>query len=229
MNSDWPNPGWLESIRDFCDQNGAILIFDETITGFRFKAGGAQEEFDVLPDLTTLGKGIANGFPLSAITGKRELMQEMNEIFFSGTFGGDLISLAAAKAVLDLHQKTDVAGRLSQIGNSLATNINEVINNAGLDACLSLSGHPTWKILKWQDHEAASSAEIKTLFLQEMFKRGVLVLSSHNVSLSMDLRKISQISQIYADVLNLISSALNKGTVKALLEAPPLVPLFRVR
>jgi glutamate-1-semialdehyde 2,1-aminomutase len=71
MNSDWPAPGWLESIRNFCDQNGAILIFDETITGFRFKAGGAQEEFNVLPDLTTLGKGIANGFPLSAITGKR--------------------------------------------------------------------------------------------------------------------------------------------------------------
>lgn len=229
MNSDWPAPGWLESIRHFCDQNGAILIFDETITGFRFKAGGAQEEFNVLPDLTTLGKGIANGFPLSAITGKRELMQEMNEIFYSGTFGGDLISLAAAKAVLGLHQKEDITGKLGKIGNELANNVNEIISNVGLEGCFSLSGHPTWKILKWQDHEIASSAEIKTLFLQEMFKRGVLILSSHNVSLSMNPRKISQISQIYAEVLNLISSALNKGTVKVLLEAPPLVPLFRVR
>jgi glutamate-1-semialdehyde 2,1-aminomutase len=229
MNSDWPNPGWLESIRHFCDQSGAILIFDETITGFRFKAGGAQEEFNVLPDLTTLGKGIANGFPLAAITGKRELMQEMNEIFFSGTFGGDLISLAAAKAVLEIHQKEDVAGKLGEIGNDLANNVNEIITDVGLDNCLSLSGHPTWKILKWQDHEVASSAEIKTLFLQEMFKRGVLILSSHNVSLSMNRRKISQISQIYAEVLGLISSALNNGTVKVLLEAPPLVPLFRVR
>jgi len=229
MNSDWPNPGWLESIRHFCDQNGAILIFDETITGFRFKAGGAQEEFNVLPDLTTLGKGIANGFPLAAITGKRELMQEMNEIFFSGTFGGDLISLAAAKAVLEIHQKEDVAGKLGEIGNDLANNVNEIITDVGLDNCLSLSGHPTWKILKWQDHEVASSAEIKTLFLQEMFKRGVLILSSHNVSLSMNRRKISQMSQIYAEVLSLISLALNKGTVKVLLEAPPLVPLFKVR
>jgi glutamate-1-semialdehyde 2,1-aminomutase len=229
MNSDWPKPGWLESIRHFCDQNGAILIFDETITGFRFKAGGAQEEFNVLPDLTTLGKGIANGFPLAAITGKRELMQEMNEIFFSGTFGGDLISLAAAKAVLEIHQKEDVAGKLGEIGNDLANNVNEIITDVGLDNCLSLSGHTTWKILKWQDHEVTSSAEIKTLFLQEMFKRGVLILSSHNVSLSMNRRKISQISQIYAEVLSLISSALNNGTVKVLLEAPPLVPLFRVR
>ena len=229
MHTDWPKPGWLESIRHFCDQNGAILVFDETITGFRFKAGGAQEEFDVLPDLTTLGKGIANGFPLSAITGKRELMQEMNEIFYSGTFGGDLISLAAAKAVLGLHQQVDIAGKLGQIGNDLANNVNRIIDNVGLEDCLSLSGHPTWKILKWQDHEAASSAEIKTLFLQEMFKKGVLILSSHNVSLSMNPRKISQISQAYAEVLNLIATALNKGTVKSLLEAPPLVPLFRVR
>jgi glutamate-1-semialdehyde 2,1-aminomutase len=156
-------------------------------------------------------------------------MQEMNEIFYSGTFGGDLISLAAAKAVLGLHQKEDITGELGKIGNDLANNVNEIISNVGLEDCFSLSGHPTWKILKWQDHEAASSAEIKTLFLQEMFKRGVLILSSHNVSLSMNPRKISQISQIYAEVLNLISSALNKGTVKVLLEAPPLVPLFRVR
>ena len=77
-----------------------VLVFDETITGFRFSEGGAQELFNVIPDISTFGKGIANGFPLSVISGKREIMMEMEEIFFSRTFGGELLSLAAAKSVL---------------------------------------------------------------------------------------------------------------------------------
>jgi glutamate-1-semialdehyde 2,1-aminomutase len=229
MNSEWPNPGWLENLRQFCDQTGAVLVFDETITGFRFKPGGAQELFGVLPDLTTLGKGIANGFPLSAITGKRELMQEMNQVFFSGTFGGDLISLAAAKAVLTLHQENDITGQLELAGNQLADNVKSMVNNLGLSEHFSLSGHPSWKILRWEDHETASSAELKTLFLQEMFKRGVLILSSHNISTSFNSRKIMKLTDVYADVLGLISVAVKNGTVRSLLEAPALVPLFRVR
>jgi glutamate-1-semialdehyde 2,1-aminomutase len=101
MNSQYPNPGFLEEIRNIATKNGSVLIFDETITGFRFSKGGAQELFGIEPDLSTFGKGIANGFPLSAVVGRRELMMEMEQIFFSGTFGGELLSLAAAKYVLD--------------------------------------------------------------------------------------------------------------------------------
>lgn len=81
------------------------MIFDEVITGFRFSKGGAQELFNVTPDLSTFGKGIANGFPLSAVVGRREIMKEMENVFISGTFGGELLSLTAAKYVLQKHQK----------------------------------------------------------------------------------------------------------------------------
>ena len=91
--------------RGFCGELIIIiLVFDETITGFRFSKGGAQQQFGVTPDLSTFGKGLANGYPLSAVVGKKEIMSEMKEIFFSGTFGGELLSLAAAKVVLKKHK-----------------------------------------------------------------------------------------------------------------------------
>jgi glutamate-1-semialdehyde aminotransferase len=91
MNVEYPRNNFLENVRELTKLNGALLIFDETITGFRFSEGGAQELFDVTPDLSTFGKGIANGFPLSVVVGKREIMMEMEEIFFSGTFGGEFV------------------------------------------------------------------------------------------------------------------------------------------
>ena len=88
MNVTYPKPGFLESVRELTEQRGIILIFDETITGFRFANGGAQELFGVTPDLATFGKGLANGYPLSAIAGRSDIMKLMEEIFFSFTFGG---------------------------------------------------------------------------------------------------------------------------------------------
>ena len=109
-------PGFLEDVLFFAHEAGALLVFDETITGFRYARGGAQEIFGVIPDLSTFGKGIANGFPLSAVVGRRDVMMEMEEIFFSGTFGGELLSLTAAKVVLQRHLAEDVCGKLDLEG-----------------------------------------------------------------------------------------------------------------
>ena len=100
MNVVAPAPGYLQGLIDRAHKAGALVVFDETITGFRFANGGAQELFGVTPDLTTLGKGIANGFPLSAVCGRRDVMMEMEEVFFSFTMGGEAMSLAAAKATI---------------------------------------------------------------------------------------------------------------------------------
>ena len=103
MSNTYPNIGFLESVKDLTHKAGAVLIFDEIITGFRFSKGGGQELFNITPDLATFGKGIANGFPLAAVVGKKEIMLEMEKVFISGTFGGELLSLAAAKVVLQKH------------------------------------------------------------------------------------------------------------------------------
>jgi glutamate-1-semialdehyde 2,1-aminomutase len=229
MNSTWPIEGFLSEIRRMCSDNGTILIFDETITGFRFAKGGAQEFFRVVPDLTTLGKGLANGFPLSAVVGKREIMSEMSEIFFSGTFGGELLSLAAANEVLRMYQKEDIIGQLTASGELLSELTNDEIVNHGLQKVLSLSGHSTWKFLNWSDHESATALEIKTYFMQECFKQGILVIGTHNVTTKHTKKVVKEIASAYSKIFSKIAMNLKRNKLRDSLEVEPVVPLFKVR
>lgn len=229
MNSHWPINNFLEDVRDITSKNGSLLIFDETITGFRFSEGGAQELFNVAPDLTTLGKGIANGFPLSAITGKREIMKEMEEIFFSGTFGGELLSLSAAKVVLTMHSDKKVVSPLRENGQYLLNAINRIITECNLDHVLSLSGHPSWVFLNWKSTENYSDQQIKTFFMQEMLGSGILITNTHNLSLAIGEKQLKKIVEVYRKVLRRIEIEIMNGTLGQNLRVPPLVPLFNIR
>lgn len=229
MNSIYPEPGFLEGVREITKTKGIVLVFDETITGFRFSEGGAQELFGVTPDLSTFGKGIANGFPLSVVVGKREIMMEMEEIFFSGTFGGELLSLAAAKVVLQLHLKKEVVPDLTEIGNSLCRNTESSILESGIKDVLSLSGHPTWKFLNWRDHKNGTTAEIKTYFMQECFKSGILILGTHNVNLAVSEKDLKHINISYQRIFSEIQKSLADGDLSSRLAVKPLKPLFSIR
>jgi len=229
MNSTWPENNFLEKVKEITHRNKAILTFDETITGFRYAPGGAQELFNIIPDLTTLGKGIANGYPLSAIVGRQDVMHEMEEIFFSGTFGGELLSLSAAEAVLRMHKSVNISQQLSDIGEKISLAITNLIMKYELTEVLSLGGHPTWKILKWESSEKYNINEVKTLFLQEMFKNGILIIGSLNVSLAFGNREISLIEKAFEKTLKSLSSAIESGNVRSYLHADPLVPLFTLR
>lgn len=229
MNVVYPEPGFLESVQEVTRKAGALLIFDETITGFRFAKGGAQELFGVTPDLSTFGKGMANGFPISAVVGRRDVMIEMEEIFFSGTFGGELLSLAAAKAVLERHLNEDVCGKLFDSGSSLSEQTEQAISRYQLGAFMKLTGHPTWKFLNWQETDEYSADEIKTFFMQETFKRGLLVLSTHNVTLAHSSKVVKQVGTVYDEVFSEISRAMDHLTLREELQVEPLKPLFKVR
>ena len=229
MNSQWPVANFLEKIRELTRKLGIVLIFDETITGFRFAKGGAQELFNVTPDLSTFGKGMANGFPLSAVVGRKDIMMEMENIFFSGTFGGELLSLAAAKVVLKKHLLGNVTEELSRIGRRLSNGVNNVIDELKLGEILNLSGHDTWKFLNWKATEEVKVNELRTLFLQEMFRNKILIIATHNVSLSIGRKHTVRITEAYREALQKIATAVEKGTVAGLLQVEPLIPLFNVR
>jgi len=229
MNSQWPAPGFLEEVKKITALAGAILVFDETITGFRFARGGAQELFGVKPDLSTFGKGIANGFPLSAVVGSREMMMEMEEIFFSGTFGGELLSLAAAKVVLEKHLNQDIAGQLSQIGGHLLKSLNKIISENDLERVLQITGHPSWTFLNWKPTSLYSTDVLKTFFMQEMFEQGVLVLNSHNVSTALDKDISKTLLDKYESVLISIKKNIEDKTLLQNLRVEPLEPVFKVR
>jgi len=229
MNIAWPEKDFLEETKKLCHENGALLIFDETITGCRFSRGGAQESFNVTPDLATFGKGLANGFPLSAIVGRAEIMKFMEKIFFSGTFGGETASLAAAKVVLEKIRDTDVVEQLSKQGKKIVDELDNKIKKYGAESLFGISGHPSWSILTIKDCEPYNSLEIKTFLLQELFSRGILFIGSHNMSYAHTDDDIKKLLKAYDEILPIIVDSVKNKTLLENLKADTLKPIFKVR
>ena len=223
-----PTIEFLSYLRVRTQELGIILIFDETVTGFRVAPGGAQEFLGVTPDLTTFGKGIANGFPLSVLCGREDLMNLMDQVFFSGTFGGELLSLAAAKVVLTKVRDENVTGILSKIGSQLNLALSKIITDLDFKG-LSLSGHPSWQFLVWDDKEFKDLSKAKTLFMQEMFYQGVLILGSHNVTLAHNSEAIQKVTKSYANALEKLQRVESAQSYSENLFVEPLKPLFKVR
>lgn len=229
MNISWPQNNFLQSVREFCTAKGIVLIFDETITGFRFANGGAQEFFGVIPDLSTFGKGMANGMPISAIVGKTQIMDEMENIFFSGTFGGELLSLAATNEVLDRYSSENVPEKLFNAGEDIMKQLSAIIEELNLSSVLTLSGHPSWSFITWKGSEDISADVLKTFFAQLMYENGLLILGTHNISLAHTSKIRNETLDIYRKVLLEIAKSLDAGNILEKLKVEPLLPLFKVR
>jgi glutamate-1-semialdehyde 2,1-aminomutase len=229
MNIEYPKDGFLKGVKELAHKNNALFILDETVTGFRYSLGGAQELFDVMPDLATFGKGMTNGYPLSAVVGSNEVMQKVEDIFFSGTFGGETLSLAAASSIIDKYKKKQVIEHFSEVGTYLLEQLNQLIDNKGLSAIFWTSGHPSWSFLHIKEQEKYNTFEIKTFFLQEMFKRGILTLGSHNISFSHTKEIVDQLLDVYAEVLPMVKENIKNKTLLENIQGDVLQPLFKVR
>jgi glutamate-1-semialdehyde 2,1-aminomutase len=226
---DPPKNGYLEGVRTLASEEGAVLVFDEIITGFRFDLGGAQTMFGVTPDLTCIGKGLGNGMPLSAIVGRAELMREMEDIFFSGTFGGEALSLAAGIAVLDLMRREPVIERFWDLGKRLEIGIGEAIQRHDLSHCFEVKGWAPWTMTAITDAPGARKEAIRTLFIREMIARGVLSLGSHNVCYRHSDHDIAHTLAVYDEVLGLVSGELATGALEERLGHGSIEPIFQVR
>lgn len=229
MNVAFPEAGFLQGVQALAQQHGALLVFDETITGFRFANGGAQALFGVTPDLATFGKGLANGYPVSAVAGRRDLMRLMEEIFFSFTFGGETLSLAAAKATLTKLQREPVTATLASRGQRLIDGAASLLQAHGLQDIFSVSGHPSWSFLNIRDARGATAFDIKTLWMQEMHQQGFLSVGTHNMSYAHSDADVDALLRAYDSVLPEIGRTLDAQGLQAALRCTPLVPLFKLR
>ncbi len=229
MNVREPAPGFLEGVRDLAHRHGALLAFDEVITGFRFAEGGAQALFGVTPDLVALGKGMANGFPLSAVAGRADVMKRFEEVFYSFTYGGEALSLAAGIATLAKLVREGVCAALARNGTALVASVRERIARHGVGDFIELSGHPSWTFLTLKDAAGYSGWEIKTLFLQEMFQRGVLTLGTHNLTFAHGDAEFERLLGAYDEVFPLLREAVRERRLGQYLRCAPLEPLFKVR
>ncbi len=221
-----PENNFLEDLRKVCSENGTILIFDEMWTGFRISLGGAQEYFGVDADLACFSKAVANGMPLSILTGKKEIMHVLNkEVFFYTTFGGEALSLAAAKATIEELKDKNVPEYLARQGKKLKDGFNQTALELGMDYT-KCSGYDCRTIITF-DSSAGNPLEMKSLVQQEMIKRGVLWGGFHNMSFSHIDNDINYTLQVYNEVLPILKKAVDEKNVAGYLRGKPVEPVFR--
>ena len=229
MNIAFPEAGFLEGVQALCKKHDSVLIFDETITGFRFDLHGAQGLFNVTPDLATFGKGMANGFPISAVVGKRKIMSLMEDIFFSGTFAGETMSLVATKTTLKKMQQEKVLKHIHTLGEKLIYELNKLIEKHDVKDWLSTAGHPSWSFIIIKDTQKYSSLELKSLFIQEMCSRGILIGGSHNLSFAHTLDDIDKLLNAYDEVIFILKNTLETQNLYDVFKGKLLEPVFKVR
>ena len=168
-----PPPGYLQAAIDLAHHHGALFVLDEIVTGFRYALGGAQEVHGVLPDLACVGKGMANGFPLAAVVGSDEAMSAFDEIFFSMTFSGETVSLAAARATLAVLRTEPVIEHIWKTGRELRAGLLELGDEASFE--LQLAGNPPRSAMTFALEPGGEPHDLlRAIFLQETHKRGVL-------------------------------------------------------
>ncbi len=220
-----PAPGFLETMKTLTHRHGAVLVWDEIVTGFRYARGGAQERYGVTPDLACFGKALANGLPISAVVGSRALMAEFERVFVSMTYGGDALALAAARAVLDEVTNRPVIEHLWTLGRRWMDGAGAVIAASGVP--VTLGGAPPRTLLSFAPSEGWTAEEIRSLFLQECVKRGVLFGVPIFMSYSHQETDVAETLRAMEEALAVVAGALATGTLRERLEGPPVEAVFR--
>jgi glutamate-1-semialdehyde 2,1-aminomutase len=228
-----PEPGYLENVRRVCHANGALLIFDEIITGFRLSLGGVQNIHGVAPDLTTFGKALGNGFSISALAGQREIMElgglvqtERERVFLlSQTYGAENQNLAAAVETINFYRSVDVVGTMRKQGERLAAGVRQQIAEQGVEGFFEVVGHPSNLIYVTRDPDKNRSQAYRALFMQEIIKRGVIG-PSFVISYAHSDSDVDRTIEVVGEALQVYCRALNDGA-EAHLTGRPVKPVFR--
>lgn len=221
-----PLPGFLQGLQALCRQHGAVLIFDEMITGFRWHLGGAQAAYGVVPDLATFGKALANGFPLSALCGKRELMRlgsrerDQDDVFLlSTTHGAETPSLAAGIKTMEIYRAQPVVPQLYRQGERLAAGLRAAARRHGVDKHFEVMGRPCNLLYATRAPDGQPSQQFRCLFLQEIIARGVIA-PSFVVSYSHTDADIDCTIEAVDGALGVYARALEEGVDRFLVGSP---------
>ncbi len=177
------NKSFLKYIRNFCNKHNILLVFDEVICGFRTAWGGAANKYAVIPDLGCFGKSMANGYPISALVGKRKYMKIFEDIFVSGTFAGDILSIAASIATIKKIKKNNVIKELNKLGEKLKIELNSILENYNMFDDIKFEGNNWWPRLNVKTNRMNTNL-FQTLFRQELIANGLFLGASLNLCLA---------------------------------------------
>lgn len=222
-----PKNNFLYELQKVCRANGTLLIFDEMWTGFRISLGGAQEYFEVKPDLAVYSKAFANGMPISLLTGRKDVMELFNQdVFFFTTFGGEALSIAAAIATIKEMKEKNVQAYLAKQGKKLKEGYNKIAFSLGMSNYTKCSGYDCRTIVTF-DASMGDPLLLKSLVQQEMIKRGILWGGFHNMCFSHTDKDVEYTLKAYSDVLPILKKAIEDDNVKELLKGEPVEAVFR--
>jgi len=222
-----PAPGFLQQLAAMCKENGTLLIFDEMWTGFRIAIGGAQEYFNVKPDLAVYSKACANGMPIALLTGRADVMELFNsQVFSYTTFGGEALSLAACIATINELIDKNVPQYLDEKGALLKDGYNQLAIEFGMDKYTACIGFNCRTMVTFTP-EAGNGLEVKTLMQQEMIKRGILWAGFHNMCYSHTDEDINYTLSAYRDIMPIMKEAIESGDIRSYLKGEVLEAVFR--
>jgi glutamate-1-semialdehyde aminotransferase len=226
MIFDEPRDGFLHELKDACRRNGTLLIFDEMWTGFRFALGGAQQRFGVEADLMCYSKAIANGMPLAVLAGRADVMRLCErDVFFFTTFGGEALSLAAAKATIRELAARQVPDVLARQGRQIRDGYNAAARDLGMPYTRAIGAE--CRSLVTFDQTAGNPLEMKSLLQQELLARGILWSGFHNMSFSHTDEDVAEALAAFREALAVLKEAVGAGTVRDALLGSPVEPVFR--
>jgi glutamate-1-semialdehyde 2,1-aminomutase len=227
-----PAEGYLSQVKALCEERGALLIFDEMITGFRWHIGGAQKFHGVVPHLSTFGKAMGNGFAISALAGKREIMRlggldhdQARVFLLSTTHGAETHALAASLATIGIYRERNVVEFLWRQGERLRRLVNQSIAANRLEGFFELMGRPCNLVFATSDRDENRSQAFRTLFMQEMIRRGVIA-PSFVVSFSHSDAVIDRTAEAVYEAHVIYRKALDEG-IEKYLEGRPVMPVNR--
>ena len=228
IQSNGPKAGYLDAVKELAHKYGAILIFDEVVSGFHYALGGAQEMFNVTPDLVAFGKGIANGYPISAVAGRKDLLEQIeNGVFVSTTFGGDSIAMAAALATLKILGKPGFYDRINKLGEMMRIGIQEKIDKYDLGDVLSVSGLAAHCGVNFEGHGSLSYLDIQSVYSQTMVQNGILVFAIYFLSGSHTEKEVQAYLDATEEAFALIRKAVDNDNVDDILLGGKVNPVFK--
>lgn len=229
---DTPVPGFLAGVQALCRKHGAVFILDEMITGFRWHLQGAARFYDLQPDLLTFGKGIGNGFSVSALVGRRDIMDlggiwhDKKRVFLiSTTHGAENHALAATRAALKIYREKPVVEHIWRIGQELMDGFSAAARRAGVEAFFQTAGYPCNPAYICRDATGAASLPLRTLFMQEMIRQGIF-LSYISPGFAHGAAEVQTTVEAAEQSLRVYRRALDEGWEK-FLDGPPIKPVFR--
>ena len=228
IQSDGPKDGYLQGVKELSHKYGAVLIFDEVVSGFRYALGGASELYGVKPDLASFGKGMANGYAISAVAGRKELLEQIERgVFVSTTFGGDAVSMAAALATIKILEQPGFYEHIKSIGNIQRSGIVKLIEKYKLQNVLSVTGLPVHAGISFEGCGSLSYLDIQSVYSQEMINSGILVFAIYNLNAAHTEKEAMAYLDASEKAFAQIKKAVDADSLDGILVGGKVDPVFK--